>query len=80
MTKENNMLMGLLKQKTKPVDNIPAHLTENEFVIPADVVLIAGHGDVAKGENYFKSIMKKMRKTGKKKVKRVLKKHLPSMV
>ena len=55
------LLQGLQEQMQKPVDDIPAKLTENEFVIPADVVLILGHGDAKSGANKLQSFVEQIR-------------------
>jgi hypothetical protein len=45
----NPIQQALNMQDSKPVDDIPAKLTENEYVIPADVVLILGNGSPKDG-------------------------------
>lgn len=56
-----NMLEGLVRQGTKPVDNIPARLTENEYVIPADVVVALGKGDIEEGIRFLDALVEKVR-------------------
>ncbi len=55
------LLKGLQDQLQKPLDNVPAQLTENEFVIPADVVLILGNGDAKAGADKLQAIVEKIR-------------------
>lgn len=57
----NNILEGLAAQGMKPVDDLPAQLTENEFVIPADVVIALGNGDPKEGFRFFDDIIKRVR-------------------
>jgi protein-tyrosine-phosphatase len=59
MTK--NLLEGLAKQGTKPVDNVATQLTENEYVIPADVVIAVGEGNAEKGVAFFDNFVEKVR-------------------
>lgn len=58
---ESQLLNGMLEQTQKPVDNIPANLTENEFVIPADVVLILGNGDAQAGAQALQQMVDRIR-------------------
>jgi hypothetical protein len=60
---ESELLKGLNNQMQKPLDNIPAKLTENEYVIPADVVLILGNGDPKAGEQALDSFVEKVRQS-----------------
>lgn len=55
--KKNSVLTGLIEQAQVPVDDIPANLTENEFVIPADVVILLGEGDKEKGFAYLQDLV-----------------------
>ncbi len=57
----SQLLQGLQEQLQKPMDNIPAKLTENEFVIPADVVLILGQGDAKAGHAKLEAFMEQVR-------------------
>lgn len=57
----SELLKGLMEQHSKPVDNVPAKLTENEFVIPADVVLILGNGDAKTGAKKLQSFVDSVR-------------------
>lgn len=57
----STLLQGLEQQMQKPLDNIPANLTENEFVIPADVVLILGQGDATKGSDILQQFIEQVR-------------------
>jgi hypothetical protein len=57
----SQLLQGLTEQMQKPMDDIPARLTENEFVIPADVVLIIGQGDAKAGANQLQQIVDQIR-------------------
>ena len=45
-----------------PVDDIPARLTENEYVIPADAVLILGQGDPQAGAAALDQFVEYIRK------------------
>jgi hypothetical protein len=45
------------------LDNIPAKLTENEFVIPADVVIILGNGDVKVGVSKLEQFVQQVRES-----------------
>ena len=58
---ESQLLQGLQNQMNKPVDDIPAQLTENEFVVPADVVLILGNGDAEAGSNKLQQFVDQIR-------------------
>lgn len=58
---ESELLKGLTKQMNTPLDDIPAKLTENEYVIPADVVLIIGNGDAKAGANALDTFVEKVR-------------------
>lgn len=58
---ESELLKGLTKQMNTPLDDIPAKLTENEYVIPADVVLIIGNGDAKAGANALDAFVEKVR-------------------
>ncbi len=64
---ESQLLKGLLNQGQKPVDNIPAKLTENEFVIPADVVLVLGNGNPEMGAKALQAFVDKVRSSTKSK-------------
>ena len=55
------LLDGLMSQMQKPLDNVPAQLTENEYVIPADVVIILGNGDAAAGSKALDAFIEKVR-------------------
>lgn len=59
----SQLLQGLQNQLNKPVDDIPAQLTENEFVIPADVVLILGNGDPKAGSDKLQQFVDNIRQT-----------------
>jgi len=61
MMKSENILEGLAKQGQLPTDNISAKLTQNEYVIPADVVITLGHGDVEKGIAFLDNLVKQVR-------------------
>lgn len=61
MKNKQNFLEGLAKQGTLPVDNIPAQLTENEYVIPADVVVALGRGDANKGVEFLDNLVNEIR-------------------
>jgi len=61
MAQGSMLLDGLTKQMQKPLDNIPANLTENEYVIPADVVLIIGNGDAEAGSKALDAFVEKVR-------------------
>lgn len=56
-----NLLEGLAKQGTLPVDNVPTQLTQNEYVIPADVVIAVGDGQAQKGIAFFDNFVEKVR-------------------
>lgn len=58
---ESELLKGLTQQMQKPLDDIPAKLTENEYVIPADVVLILGNGDPQAGSKALDGFVEKVR-------------------
>lgn len=58
---ESELLKGLTQQMQKPLDDIPAKLTENEYVIPADVVLILGNGDPKEGSKALDGFVEKVR-------------------
>lgn len=58
---ESELLKGLTKQMNTPLDDIPAKLTENEYVIPADVVVILGNGDAAAGSQALDAFVEKVR-------------------
>lgn len=58
---ESELLKGLTQQMNTPLDNIPARLTENEYVIPADVVVILGDGDAKAGADLLDSFVEKVR-------------------
>lgn len=59
--KSKNVLEGLAKQGKMPVDNIHAKLTQNEYVIPADVVVALGHGNADKGIAFLDNLVKQVR-------------------
>lgn len=56
-----NLLAGLAKQAQLPVDDVPAKLTENEYVIPADVVISLGQGDKEQGFAFLDKLVEKVR-------------------
>ncbi len=56
-----NVLEGLAKQGGLPTDNISAKLTENEYVIPADVVIALGKGNAKAGVAFFDELVSKVR-------------------
>lgn len=56
-----SVIEGLAKQGQLPVDNIPTKLTENEYVIPADVVIAIGQGDAEQGVAFFDELVEKIR-------------------
>ncbi len=62
MAQKQNVLEGLAKQATLPVDNVPAQLTENEYVIPADVVVALGNGDADAGVSFLDNLVKQVRR------------------
>lgn len=57
----SQLLQGLTEQMQKPMDDIPARLTENEFVIPADVVIILGQGDAKAGIQQLQAFVESIR-------------------
>lgn len=61
MENKRSILEGLAKQGGLPVDNIPTQLTENEYVIPADVVVALGEGDVKKGVAFLDELVQNIR-------------------
>jgi polyhydroxyalkanoate synthesis regulator phasin len=61
MKNKQNFLEGLAKQGTLPVDNIPAQLTENEYVIPADVVVALGKGNAESGVQFLDNLVEEIR-------------------
>ncbi len=67
-----NTLEGLAKQAQLPVDNVPAKLTENEYVVPADVVVAIGKGDSEKGVAFFDSIVQRVRQATQSKMSQAL--------
>ena len=59
---QSSVIQGLARQaKTVATDTVPAKLTENEYVIPADVVIALGKGEVAKGIQILDSLVKRVR-------------------
>jgi hypothetical protein len=67
-----SVLEGLAGQAKLPVDDVPARLTENEYVIPADVVIALGNGDVQKGVEFFDNIVEKVRSKTQKSISRYM--------
>lgn len=61
MASKKNLLEGLAQQGRLPVDDVPAQLTENEYVIPADVVIALGRGDVQAGVEFLDGLVEKVR-------------------
>jgi hypothetical protein len=59
---KTSVLEGLAKQANVPVDDVPAKLTEGEYVIPADVVIILGSGDKLKGFEVLDNLVESARK------------------
>ena len=57
----SQLLQGLTEQMQKPMDDIPARLTENEFVIPADVVADLGNGSSSAGAKQLYAMMDRVR-------------------
>lgn len=58
---KKNLLEGLAQQGNIPTDDIPAKLTENEYIIPADVVIALGHGDKDEGIRFLDTMVKNIR-------------------
>jgi hypothetical protein len=58
---KQNLLEGLAGQAKHPTDVIPARLTENEYVIPADVVIALGDGDVEQGIQFLDELVQDVR-------------------
>lgn len=61
MASPMNILQGLANQSNVPTDDVPAQLTQNEFVIPADVVIALGEGDSDKGSKLLQHIVDTVR-------------------
>lgn len=59
---EASILEGLAKQAQVPVDDVPAKLTEGEYVIPADVVVLMGNGDREQGFAMLDNMVQQARK------------------
>jgi hypothetical protein len=61
-TKESSILEGLVNQaQNVPTDDVPAKLTKNEYVIPADVVITLGNGDAEAGIQMLDSLVENVR-------------------
>jgi hypothetical protein len=60
------LMQGLIEQDQKPVDNIKANLTEGEYVIPADIVLILGNGNAEEGSRALDQMVLELRNNTKK--------------